>query len=574
MTEPKGPEGPAGVDARPAIPASMQLTAGPPAPRQSRARSEARLRALSDVGRAGVGLPKREATKQILLAAMRACDANCASLGVWIPERQVLRAILNVGELAAWEQEEPEDEVYEADQSTWLAGMTGGLLGAVLCLDDPAIAPDDREYLELLGKHSSISVPLLYGGSWWGELFVARKVEREAFTLDDLDWVSAVAAQVSAALESVDHAAKVELLAQTDPMTGLANRRALNQWLEDAMREWCDRKIPIGLAVVDLNGLKRINDDQGHDAGDRVLRQLAEILQRSATRFENAMVARLGGDEFCIAVSGFDAANLVTAATEACSDGWELLPHGIACGVVVTTDAVGAVEFPARLLRLADAVQYRAKRIRSRVPVVAGRVLSPEQSISLTEADEPAVPDRRIFRGRDESSLGHLTDAALRALDQAHHETARARLGLVADLLTHHVDGLGWWISFNAAQSEAVRTVDFSLYRKPPNVDPVELELEQELVASFELDTYPQTRMAVSGGSYAVTADDPTADPAEVAILDGLGAIAVIAAGGIDESGDGWLVEVFLDELSGFGQELGGVLRLLVLAALHPSKHR
>ncbi|MFL6182272.1 MAG: hypothetical protein ACJ73J_08175, partial [Actinomycetes bacterium] len=102
----------------------------------------------------------------------------------------------------------------------------------------------------------------------------------------------------------------------------------------------------------------------------------------------------------------------------------------------------------------------------------------------------------------------------------------------------------------------------------------VELELEHELVASFELDTYPQTRMAVSGGSYAVTVEDPTADPSEIAILDGLGAIAVIAAGGTDESGDGWLVEVFLDELSGFGQELGGVLRLLVLAALHPSQHR
>jgi diguanylate cyclase (GGDEF)-like protein len=568
MTEPKGPAAPAGVEARP----DVQSAAAGDALRHTRARSEARLRALSDVGRAGVGLPKRQATKKIITAAMRACDADCASLGVWVPERQVLRAILNVGELAEWEEEEPDDEVYEADQSTWLAGMTGGMLGAVLCLDDPDIAVDDREYLVSLGKHSSISVPLLYGGSWWGELFVARKSDRPPFDEGDLDWVSAVAAQVSAALESVDHAAKVELLAQTDPMTGLANRRALNQWLEDAMREWRDRRIPIGLAVVDLNGLKRINDDQGHDAGDRVLRQLGEILVRASSSFDKAMVARLGGDEFCVAVSGIDAPNIVEAATEACSDGWELLPHGIACGVVVTTDAVGAVDFPSRLLRLADAVQYRAKRIRSRVPVVAGRVLTPEQAISLTDVDEPAVPDRRIFRGRDEANLGHLTDAALRALDQAHHETTRARLGLVADLLTHHVDGLGWWISLNSADTQSVRTVDFSLYRRPPNVDPVEVEVEHELVGDFDLDTYPQTRLAVAGGSYAVIADDPTADPAEVAILDGLGATAVIAAGGTDRAGDGWLVEVFLDELSGFGQELAGVLRLLVLAALVPSQ--
>ena len=538
------------------------------APTHSRARSEARLRALSDVGRAGVGLHKRAATKQIIFAAMRACEADAASLGVWIPEREVLRSVLNVGQLAAWEEEEPEDEVYEADQSTWLAGMADGQLGAVLSLSNPEIAQDDREYLESLGKQSSISVPLLYGGAWWGELFVARSAERPDFAVADLDWVSAVAAQVSAALEAVDHMAKVELLAQTDPMTGLANRRALNQWLEDAVREWRDRKVPIGLAVIDLNGLKRINDDQGHDAGDRVLRQLAEILQRCAARFDNPMVARLGGDEFCVAVSGFDAAHLIDASTEACRDGWELLPHGIACGVVVTTDAVGAVEFPARLLRLADAVQYRAKRIRSRVPVIAGRVLSPESAVSLAASDEVTVPDRRIFRGRDEASLGHLTDAALRALDQALHEPPRARLGLVADLITHHVDGIGWWISMNAAESDSVRTVDFSLYRKPPGVEPQ--EIDSEMVATFELDTYPQTRLAVAGGSYVVASDDPTADPSEVAILDGLGATAVVAAGGHDEQGDGWLVEVFLDELSTFGQEMGGVLRLLVMAALNP----
>ena len=538
------------------------------APQHSRARSEARLRALSDVGRAGVGLGQREATKQILLAATRACEADHASLGIWIPERQVLRTRMNVGVLGDWEVEEPESEEYVADQTTWLAGMADGLLGAVTSLDDPNIAPDDREYLQSLGKYSSISVPLLYAGSWWGELFVSRISSHHAFTINDLDWVSAVAAQVSAALESVDHASKVELLAQTDPLTGLANRRALNQWLDDAMREWRDRKIPIGLAVVDLNGLKRINDDQGHDAGDRVLRQLAEILKRSAAGFDNAMVARLGGDEFCVAVSGFDATRLVAAATVACSDGWELLPHGIACGVVVTTDSVGAVEYPARLLRLADAVQYRAKRIRSKVPVVAGRVLSPDQAVALTGSDDPAVPDRRIFRGREEANLGHLTDAALRALDQAHLDPVRTRLGLIADLLTHHVDGLGWWISLNAVGTASIRTADYSLYRKPPGVEPQ--ELETELVASFELDTYPQTRMAVAGGSYAVTVDDPTADPAEVAILDGLGATAVIAAGGTDEEGNGWLVEVFLDELSAFGQELAGVLRLMVLAALHP----
>ncbi len=536
--------------------------------RRARDRSEARLRALSDVGRAGVGLPKSQATKQIMLAAMRAAEADSGSLGVWLPDRQVLRAVLNVGDLAEWEEEEPEDEVYEADQSTWLAGMADGLLGSVLSLDDPTIAEDDRDYLILLDKRSSISVPLLYAGEWWGELFVARNSEREPFGEADLDWVSAVAAQVSAALESADHVESVERLAQTDSMTGLANRRALDQWLDAAMLRWRDNQEPIGLAVLDLNGLKRINDDQGHDAGDRVLRQLAHILFDSARDFEHSLVARLGGDEFCLAVSGQDAPRVVEAVQTVCRTGWARLPHGVACGVVVTSDAVGPIENPARLLRLADAAQYRAKRIRSRVPVVAGRPLPPELAVSLGDQDDLLAPDRRVFRGRDSSSLGQLSDAALRALDQAASEAPRTRLGLVADLLTHHVDGLGWWLSLSPQGSDALHTVDLSLYRRPPGLGAD--EPLSELGEGFALDTYPQTRYALGGGGYAVTAGDPTADPAELAILDGLDASAVIAAGGTDQYGDSWLVEIFLDELSTLGQELAGVLRLLVLAALHP----
>ncbi len=536
--------------------------------RQTRARSEARLRALSDVGRAGVGLSKQQATKRIVLAAMRACEADSASLGVWIPERQVLRAVLNVGDLAPWEDEEPEDEVYEADQSTWLAGMAEGALGAVLSLRDPTISDDDRQYLHELEKESSISVPLLYAGDWWGELFVARSATRPSFVEADLDWVSAVAAQVSAALESVDHAASVEQLAQTDSMTGLANRRALDRWLDDAMVQWRDQQVPIGLAVVDLNGLKRINDDQGHDAGDRVLRQLAHILFDVSRGFQYSIAARLGGDEFCIAVSGQDADGLVDAAAVACQSGWDLLPHGLACGVVVTSEAVGPVEQPGRLLRLADAAQYRAKRLQSRVPVVSGLPLPEELAVSLTDDEEEAVSDRRLFRGRDVASIGQLTDGALRALDQANQEAPRTRLGAVADLFTHHVDGLGWWLSLQTRGAESLRTVDFSLYRRPPGLDAEDVGIEAS--GEFALVTYPETKQALAGGGYFVTASDITADPAELAILDGMGATAVVAAGGVDEHGDRWLIEVFMDALSSSPQELAGVLRLIVLAALHP----
>jgi hypothetical protein len=183
---------------------------------------------------------------------------------------------------------------------------------------------------------------------------------------------------------------------------------------------------------------------------------------------------------------------------------------------------------------------------------------------------DDVVPDRRLFRGREEPSVGHLTDAALRALDQAEGEPVRSRMGLVADLVTHHVDALGWWLSLVAAESTSVKTVDFALYRRNPAINAE--ELRNELSGEFDLKVYPQTQLALTGTSFTVMSSDVTADAAELAILDGLGASAVIAAGGRDEHDDGWLVEIFLDELSTPSQDMAGVLRLLVLAALHPPR--
>jgi diguanylate cyclase (GGDEF)-like protein len=531
-------------------------------------RGEARLRALSAIGLAGIGAPRGSAVPQILLAAMAALEADSASLGIWDDDARALRVVHNVGELASWEEPEPKNEIYYVERSTWLAGMAEGLLGEVLCLDNPLLAADDREYLVGLDKHSSVSVPILHTGQWWGELFAARKADKPPFTDANLEWGTAVAAQVGAALETLEHLERMEHLAQTDPLTGLANRRALDEWLQLQMVEVRERSLALGLMVCDLNGLKRINDDQGHDAGDRSLVQFAAVLQGVLASFGSAIVARLGGDEFCLAVSGPDVELLVAAANEVCRQGWEILPFGVACGVVATSEAVGPVETSGRLFRLADAAQYRAKRTRSRVPVIAGRPLPRELAVRLSARTDEVAPDRRLIRGRDGGGGRHLVEAALRALDQAAHEPSRTRLGLIADLVTHHIDGVGWWLSFCPRGADDVKTAEFAIYRALPGL--LAEDLETEMSGSFPLDRYPQTRLALAGGAFTVRASDLTADAAELAILDGLNATAVVGAGGTDPEGDRWLVEIFADELSAFDQELPGTMRLLVLAALHP----
>ncbi|WP_375270633.1 diguanylate cyclase [Sphingomonas sp.] len=92
---------------------------------------------------------------------------------------------------------------------------------------------------------------------------------------------------------------RAELQATTDPLTGLLNRRGLEQRLR-ALPPEC----PCGVMLVDLDGFKQVNDRLGHDAGDAILVESAERLRASVRQGD--LVARLGGDEFAVVLVGAD----------------------------------------------------------------------------------------------------------------------------------------------------------------------------------------------------------------------------------------------------------------------------
>lgn len=85
-------------------------------------------------------------------------------------------------------------------------------------------------------------------------------------------------------------------LAQSDPLTGLHNRRALLQALEARREAYPDN--PVALIMIDLNGFKPVNDTYGHSAGDQLLKEVSSRLLAAVD--ETEVVARLGGDEFCV----------------------------------------------------------------------------------------------------------------------------------------------------------------------------------------------------------------------------------------------------------------------------------
>jgi diguanylate cyclase (GGDEF)-like protein len=143
--------------------------------------------------------------------------------------------------------------------------------------------------------------------------------------------------------------------ARTDSLTGLANRTELERQLEREIAGARRHGRPLGLLVVDLDGLKAINDEQGHPAGDAALRSLAGALLRSVRSTDTC--ARIGGDEFAIVMPD----TTLAQATEVRARVARALAESglrVSAGVAGWDPSLSAQE----LFKMADTRLYRAKR--------------------------------------------------------------------------------------------------------------------------------------------------------------------------------------------------------------------
>ncbi|MCQ4346436.1 sensor domain-containing diguanylate cyclase [Pseudomonas stutzeri] len=152
-------------------------------------------------------------------------------------------------------------------------------------------------------------------------------------------------------------------LALKDPLTGLANRTALRQHLEQAWQRARRRGEMLAVLLVDLDEFKPVNDSHGHEAGDLLLAQVARRLEAGARATD--LVARLGGDEFVLVCEGIgseeQAEQLAGRLLEDLGEPFRLGAEEVRIGASIGISFGRGCQNSADLLREADQAMYRAK---------------------------------------------------------------------------------------------------------------------------------------------------------------------------------------------------------------------
>jgi len=251
-----------------------------------------------------------------------------------------------------------------------------GVAGKVFDEGEPLIVYDiERDERILLPKRPSyrtgsfISIPLKIAGGTIGVLNISDKITGEIFSEKDMDLISSFASYVSIALERSMYYSLIGHLKElsiTDSLTGLFNRRYFEERFFEELQRSVRYNLSFSLAMVDIDDFKLFNDTEGHLAGDRVLKSIANVTKENSRVID--IIARFGGEEFAIIMprTGKDMAFLVAERMRRCVKEqlprtWRAFPKK---NITITA---GVATFPAdgmdmkELIRNADKALYRGK---------------------------------------------------------------------------------------------------------------------------------------------------------------------------------------------------------------------
>ncbi|HEV8441179.1 MAG TPA: diguanylate cyclase [Methylomirabilota bacterium] len=263
--------------------------------------------------------------------------------------------------VAAWGPQALEGTAFAAEQCWALrdgrSHVVENTASGVLCQHLPAPAP--AAYL---------CTPLVAQGNSLGVLYVAgerSEAAPEVLSHARQRLAEAVAAQLGLGLANVELRELLRRQSIHDPLTGLFNRRYMEETLEREVHRSRRNGKPMSLLMVDLDRFKQQNDAFGHDAGDALLRDLAALLQSNLRKEDIA--CRYGGEEFVLVLPDASLENATRRAEQlrAAVKEMRVVRDGVALGPI--TISVGVAAFPEQgpdgdtLLKAADAALYQAK---------------------------------------------------------------------------------------------------------------------------------------------------------------------------------------------------------------------
>lgn len=252
-------------------------------------------------------------------------------------------------------------------RSTSLSGLSVASNEVLLCSDSEQDQRVDLAACRKVGVRSMIVVPLRHQHEVVGVLKVLCR-EPGHFTPDHGRLLGMLADLIAAAMFHASRLANDDLLyrATHDALTGLANRALFYDRLRQELHQAKRSGEPLGVAIIDMDGLKAINDQLGHRAGDEALRAFGERLKQAARQADT--VARLGGDEFALILHQLQpplaqsvGQRLIAAAEAPFAYDGQCVPVGGSIGIALWPEDGDTAE---QLIEVADQRMYANKRQR------------------------------------------------------------------------------------------------------------------------------------------------------------------------------------------------------------------
>jgi diguanylate cyclase (GGDEF)-like protein len=233
-------------------------------------------------------------------------------------------------------------------------------------------------------------------GGTAGLLWVDDPEDRLLPTPEHLQLLRLFADQAASAIASDRRVQALRYLAEHDPLTGVFNRRDLSHHIDEARDSG-----EVAVLICDLDRFKAVNDDLGHDMGDRVLERFGALLREHSA--PDGRPVRLGGEEFCVVLPGADGPAAFACAERlrrASRVALQELAPGVTLSVGIATTAAGDLRSARALLMAADRALYMAKRL--------GRDRSVPYDPSM-----PSIPQRRRGKRTEQLSAVLLLAEAL-----------------------------------------------------------------------------------------------------------------------------------------------------------------